>query len=172
VTLSAADLSDRVEIVDACLKFHWCYDRRNWDELGAVLHDVVSMPTLEELREDPSFDPEHYLDRFQRSRDDVTGGLSSFAEGLVTQHLVAGHQVRIDGDAAVCEAQAINVHLRQDDAAAAPLWHGNIYRFDLVRTAAGWRIAGVVPGIVWSWGDESFHDVAAKQRAWIDSMDR
>jgi hypothetical protein len=63
------------------------------------------------------------------------------------------------------------VHLPEGDPSAPPLWHGNTYRFDLVRTAGGWKIRGVVPAVVWSWGDESISDVAAKQRSWADPLD-
>jgi hypothetical protein len=163
--LTTAD--DHIAIVEACTKFHWFYDRKQWDDLGALLDDVVSMPTLEEIGDDV----EGYLERYHRTRADVTAGLRLFADGLVTQHLVAGHLVTITGDTAVCIAHGINVHLRDEDRTAPPLWHGNTYRFDLVRRAEGWRIAGMVAGIVWGWGDDSVHDVSAKQRVWVKTLD-
>jgi hypothetical protein len=112
-----------MEIIETCIKFHWFYDRKQWDELGLLLNDVVSMPTLEEVA--AGFDADNYLVHYHRTRAEVTTGLRSFAEGLVTQHLVAGHQVTITGDTAFCIAHGINVHIRDADRTAPPLWHGN-----------------------------------------------
>lgn len=168
--MTAAD--DRFEIIEVCIRFHWCYDRKDWDDLGSVLDEVVSMPTLEEMAQATPFDPDDYLDRYQRRREDLVRSLASTAAGLRTQHLVAGHRVQLATDAAVCNAHSMNVHLPEGDPLATPLWHGNTYRFDVVRTTAGWRIRGVVPAVMWSWGDDTFYDPTEKQRAWTKPLER
>jgi hypothetical protein len=55
----------------------------------------------------------------------------------ITQHLIAGHQVELDGDRAICRADSINVHLPVDARGGeigALVLHGNEYRFELERT--------------------------------------
>ena len=160
---------DKLEIIEVCIRAHWLYDHDAWDDVDITFTETVAMPTVAQAVE-PGFDPYHYLDAYRVARDKVRSGLSGFKVGLITQHLVAGHHVVLDGDTAVCRAHAINVHLATDaPAGAAPLLHGNEYRFDLVRTPAGWRIRGWIPTVLWSWGEPHGHDLAAKQQAWIET---
>jgi hypothetical protein len=165
-----AAVADKLEIIEVCTRTHWCYDHEAWDGLAASFADTVSMPTVAQVTGDPDFDAGTYLGRYLFTREEVTRALRSVKQGLVTQHLIAGHQVRLDGDRAVCLAHSINVHLPAGPASGAGLLaHGNEYRFDLIRTAGGWRIRGWIPRVRWSYGDDSVHDVAAKQRAWLPS---
>ena len=164
------ELRDRAEIVDVCVRKHWYVDHKQWDELDTVLDEVVSMPTLAEIATDPDFSEDTYLDRYPRTRDDLERGIDAALDGLTTQHLVAGHQVVLDGDRAVCRAHSINVHVPIGAGSDAIVVHGNEYRFDLVRTSLGWRICGMLPTVRWAYGDERHHDVVAKQQAWLDSM--
>jgi hypothetical protein len=89
-------------------------------------------------------------------------------KGLVTQHLIAGHQVELDGDRAVCRAHSINVHLPENAEAdnSTVVLHGNEYRFELARTPAGWRIDGRQTWIRWRWGDEARYDVDRRLLEW------
>jgi hypothetical protein len=156
-----AAVADRLEIIEVCTRVHWCYDHEDWDALDALFADDVSMPTLAQAG-DPGFDPGSYLTGYLFTRDQVKTALRSVKEGLTTQHLITGHQVRLDGDRAVCLAHSVNIHL----LAGGQVAHGNDYRFDLVRTASGWRIRGWVPRVRWSHGDEGSYDAAARQAAW------
>ncbi|HEX4091831.1 MAG TPA: nuclear transport factor 2 family protein [Trebonia sp.] len=172
-------IADRLEIIEVCTRVHWCYDHRDWDGLDALFAETVSMPTLAQA-DAPGFDVLTYLDGHLFSRDELKRALSSVADGLVTQHLIAGHQVSLDGDRAVCVAHSVNVHLASvasapgDGSVSGPLSesggglvaHGNDYRFDLVRTGDGWRIRGWVPRIRWGYGDEASYDAGARQAAW------
>jgi hypothetical protein len=171
-----AVITDKLEIIEVCTRVHWCYDHQEWDGLDALFADVVSMPTLAQAGA-AGFSVERYLDDYLFSRDELRRALASVKDGVTTQHLIAGHQVTLDGDRAVCLAHSINVHLtsgnasdsagpRADARAGGLVAHGNDYRFDLVRTADGWRIRGWVPRIRWSYGDEAAYDAAAKQAAW------
>ena len=179
-----AVITDKLEIIEVCTRVHWCYDHQQWDGLDALFSDVVSMPTLAQVAS-AGFDAGRYLDEYLFSRDELKRALASVQDGLVTQHLIAGHQVALDGDRAVCVAHSINVHLASGASAAlgAPgpgpgpgpgadaglVAHGNDYRFDLVRTGDGWRIRGWVPRIRWSYGDEASYDAAAKQAGWREA---
>jgi hypothetical protein len=44
--------------------------------------------------------------------------------------------------------------------------HGNEYRFELARTAGGWRIDGRQTWIRWRWGDEAHYDVDGRLLEW------
>jgi hypothetical protein len=173
---------DRLEIIEVCTRTHWCYDHRDWDGLDALFAVAVSMPTLEQAGS-PGFDLETYLDGYLFSREELKRALSSVQAGLITQHLIAGHQVTLEGDTAVCLAHSVNIHLASrlasgvasvagapDSGASATghglVAHGNDYRFDLLRTVDGWRIRGWVPRIRWGYGDEASYDANARQAAW------
>jgi hypothetical protein len=159
---------DRLDIIDICTRWHRYVDRKCFGGLVHVLDDWVSLPTLEEVAS-PGFDIDTYLGHYRRSRDDVIRLYPDLLDGLITQHLVAGHLVEVRGDTAVCEAQSINVHIPADGSGGA-VHHGNAYRFDLVRTRLGWRVAGRVTWQLWNIGDSPMHDVAVKQRRWLTSM--
>jgi hypothetical protein len=160
---------DKFAIIELCTRPHWIYDHETWDELDDVFTDPVSMPTAEQAAEG-AFDPKTYLDSYLVSLSDLKGGMAMFKAGLITQHLVAGHHVALDGDSAVCRAHSINIHFPADNAADDTLLaHGNEYRFDCIRTAAGWRIRGWAPWVRWSYGNQGSHDAASKQSAWLES---
>lgn len=165
------DLLDRLDIIDVCTRNHWYVDHKTWDDLDSVLADTVSLPTIEEVEADPDFDPENYLGRYARTREQIKRGYPALMAGLSTQHVIAGHQVELRGDRAVCRAHSINIHFAHGTTGGSLLGHGNEYRFDLIRTTAGWRICGRVTRIIWSAGDPSGHDVTAKQRAWLGELE-
>jgi hypothetical protein len=170
-----AAIADRLEIIEVCTRVHWCYDHEDWAGLDALFDGTVSMPTLAQVAE-PGFDPGRYLDQYLFTREELKRAVCSVRRGLITQHLIAGHQVSLNGDQAVCLAHSINIHLPSGTGAGSGgsasgpggglVAHGNDYRFDLVRTADGWRIRGWVPRIRWGYGDEDSYDAAAKQAAW------
>lgn len=166
---SAEDAADKFDVIELCKRPHWIYDRDLWDELDNVFTDPLSMPTAAQAAE-TSFDPDNYLDDYLVPLAEMKRGMRMFKAGLLTQHLVAGHHVVLTGDTAVCRAHSINIHYPADDVRDETLLaHGNEYRFDCIRTAAGWRIRGWAPTVRWSYGNESSHDADAKQRAWKDS---
>ena len=170
-------IADRLQIVEVCTRVHWCYDHQDWDGLDFLFADAVSMPTLAQAGS-PGFDLDRYLDRYLFSRAELKRALSSVQAGLTTQHLIAGHQVTLEGDTAVCLAHSVNVHLASglasgvgsgagaSESGRGLVAHGNDYRFDLVRTADGWRIRGWVPRIRWGYGDDASYDANARQAAW------
>ncbi len=164
-----AAIADKLEIIEVCTRVHWCYDHEEWDGLDALFDAAVSMPTLAQVAS-PGFDPGGYLDDYLFTRDELKRALGSVRVGLTTQHLIAGHQVTLDGDRAVCLAHSVNVHLPSAAGSGGNLVaHGNDYRFDLLRTAGGWRIRGWIPRRRWSWGDEASYDANARQAAWRDA---
>jgi hypothetical protein len=154
-------LADRLEIVEVCTRYHWCVDHRDWDGLDDLLADYVSFPTPAEMAA-PGFDPA----RFRRSRVEIKAAYPGLLGGIVTQHLIAGHQVELHGDRAVCQAHAINVHQPEGDPGGRVVLHGNEYRFELERVGGGWRIYARQQWIRWRSGDEARYDVDARTRDW------
>ncbi|HEX4093326.1 MAG TPA: nuclear transport factor 2 family protein [Trebonia sp.] len=159
------EVADRLEITEVCTRLHWCVDHRDWDGLDDLLADHVSFPTPAELAE-PDFDP----GRYRRSRAEVKAAYPGLLAGLITQHLIAGHQVEIDGDRAVCRAHSINVHLPEGEEHPELVLHGNEYRFELARTPGGWRIDGRQTWIRWRWGDEAHYDVDRRLDQWSQQV--
>jgi hypothetical protein len=159
-------VSDRLEIIEVCTRVHGCYDHQDWDGLDFLFAGTVSMPTLAQA-DSPGFDLGSYLEGYLFSREELKRALSSVQAGLITQHLIAGHQVMLEGDTAVCLAHSVNIHLASRSASGVGLVaHGNDYRFDLLRTTDGWRIRGWVPQMRWGYGDEASYDADARQAAW------
>jgi len=162
------DVADRLDIIEVCTRLHWCVDHRDWDGLDDLLADHVSFPTPAEIAA-PDFDPA----RYQRSRAEVKAAYPGLLAGLITQHLIAGHQVELDGDRAVCRAHSINVHRPEnakDDENPGLVLHGNEYRFELARTPPGWRITGRQTWIRWRAGDETHYDVDRRLVEWSDRV--
>lgn len=161
-------VADKLEIIEVCTRVHWCYDHEDWDGLDSLFAGTVSMPTLAQVA-DPGFDADSYLSHYLFTHEEVKRALSSVKQGLITQHLITGHQVTLHGNKAVCRAHSVNVHMQaQDQASGDLILHGNEYRFDLAHTADGWRIRGWIPQVRWARGDDRSYDVAAKQAAWLD----
>ena len=152
--------ADKLEIVELCTVKHWIYDHDDWAAYDTVFADVVSFPAGQDV------DPEAYLDRFLVPKAELAGALRDIKAGLLTQHLITGHRVELRGDAAVCWAHSINIHFpRADVSSETLLAKGNEYRFDCVRTNAGWRIRGFIAKNIWAIGNTAAHDAAAKLSA-------
>jgi hypothetical protein len=159
-----ATLADRLDIVEVCTRLHGCVDHRDWDSLDELLDDYVSFPTPAELAR-PDFDPAAY----DRSRGEVKAAYPGLLAGMITQHLITGHQVEIDGEKAVCRAHGINVHV-PESCPSRVVAHGNEYRFELRRTDSGWRIHTRLTWIRWRSGDEQHYDVDQRMARWADEV--
>jgi hypothetical protein len=108
---------------------------------------------------------------YLRSRDEIKAAYPELLRGVLTQHLIAGHQVEVDGDRAVCRAHSINVHVVEDGAGPV-VAHGNEYRFELRRTERGWRIVARQTWIRWRSGDEKHYDVDRRLWHWAGTVTR
>ncbi|MFC7584502.1 nuclear transport factor 2 family protein [Nonomuraea antimicrobica] len=133
---------DRLDVIDTCTRLAWHADQREWDRLGSVFADEVTLDyTSLNGGEPATLTPAQIVAAWQS----VLGGFAA------TQHLLGNHLVAIDGDTAVCTASFQATH-RKAEPYGGSLWTlGGTYRFDLVRTGDGWRITGVV--MTATWGD-------------------
>ena len=160
----ADEFADKLDVIEVCTRLHWCVDHRDWEALDELLDVNVSFPTPQELARD-DFDPANFV----RSRAEIKAAYPTLLGGLVTQHLIAGHQVSIDGDHAVCLAHSINVHV-PEEGGGPPVTHGNEYRFELKRTPDGWRIHARQTWITWRLGDEAEYHVDSRLDSWSDRI--
>lgn len=166
--MTPEEAADKLEIIELCTVKHWIYDHDNWPEYDDVFTDPVAFAGAATV--DP--DSDSYLSDHLITREELKLALQGFKAGLTTQHLITGHRVQIDGDTAVCRAHSINVHLPTGTAMNdAVLAKGNDYRFDCIRTVAGWRIRGFIGTTRWTWGNPESHNADAKMRAWRDARE-
>ena len=99
---------------------------------------------------------------------ELIGGWRPLAEGLdATQHLIANHQVVVDGDLATCRANVLATH-RLATIHGDPHWVvGGRYDFRLRRESEGapWRICAVTLTTLWVTGNRTIMDVATQRTA-------
>lgn len=130
------DAADRHAIVDVTIAYCWALDTRAWDDL-----DDVFLP-------DATAD----LGRPLAGRDAIKERISSALSPLDgSQHLVATHQVRVDGDRATsrCYLQA------QHMVGEGTFMFAGRYEDRFVRTPDGWRIEHRDLARMWTAGDPS-----------------
>lgn len=145
-----------MEIIETCTRMAWHADQREWARLEAVFADEVTLDYTSLNGGDPAvLTPAQIIEAWSAT----LGGFDA------TQHLITNHLVDIDGDSAVCTAAFQATH-RLANPHGSPLWTlGGTYRFGLVRTGGGWRIASVVMTATWADGNQNLPALAAASRS-------
>jgi ketosteroid isomerase-like protein len=143
---------DRLDVIDTCTRMAWHADQREWDLLRTVFADRVLLDYTSLNGGEP----------VTLTPDEIVGAWSQTLGGFdATQHLITNHLVTVDGDTAVCTAAFQATH-RLANPFGSPLWKlGGTYRFELTRTAGGWRIAGLVMTATWGEGNKDLFALAA-----------
>lgn len=130
------DPADRQAVIDVTVAYCWALDTRSWDDL-----DDVFLP-------DATAD----LGWALTGRDAIKERISSALSPLDgSQHMIATHDVHVDGDQATsrCYLQAQHV------VGEATFMFAGRYEDRLVRTPDGWRIAHRDLVRMWTAGDAS-----------------
>ncbi|MDB5528016.1 MAG: hypothetical protein JWR51_1119 [Devosia sp.] len=142
LALRVQRLEDRNAISERVIRYAMALDARDWAAFGDCFTDSVyvdfsaaGLPAADFARDD--------FVAFART------GLGAFP---ATQHLSPNHVITFDAtdpDRAVCTSAMFEQH-HQPGAVSAPvfLMHGS-YRNELVRTAAGWKIAQITQHLSW-----------------------
>ena len=131
-------LADRQAIVDLTIAYCWALDMRQWDELDAVF-------TADAVAD---------LGGEYDGLDAIKGRVSTVLLALdASQHVVSTHQVHVDGDRATCRCSLRAQHVKAGLDGGTTFMFGGRYEDELVRTAAGWRIARRRLAPIWTDGN-------------------
>ncbi|MFJ4688129.1 nuclear transport factor 2 family protein [Streptomyces sp. NPDC091377] len=151
-----SSVADRLDVIDTCTRMAWFIDAAEWDALESVFADEIQLDYTSLNGGEPAT---------------VTAkGLVAAWSGLLgafatTQHLLSNYLVDVDGDTAVATAMFQATH-RMPNEHGGPLWTlGGKYRFELVRTDAGWRISGIVMTTTWADGNQQLLTLAAQAQS-------
>jgi 3-phenylpropionate/cinnamic acid dioxygenase small subunit len=132
-------LDDTKAIVDLTVAYAWALDTRRFDEL----RDVFTADATASLLGVECRGIDAIIER-------ISGALSRLD---ASQHIVANHQVRIDGDRATCRCYLQAQHVKREVPDGDTFIIAGTYHDDLVRTPKGWRISHRVIAVVWTSGN-------------------
>lgn len=121
-------LEDRNAIVDLVSRLGLWLDEGGADDAGAIFADDVSVQTPGGTAS---------------GRDAVVAQATRNHEGMRTQHLMTNVLVDLDGDRATAGANLLATFLLDPSKPEETLPIGGRYRFEAVRTAAGWRLSRI-----------------------------
>jgi ketosteroid isomerase-like protein len=129
MSLSLAEISDRIEIQDLLVEYCYAIDSRDWDALDDVFTPDATIDYTEmggtrgSLVETKAF---------------LSSAMANFA-GF--QHMISTSKVTVDGDTATGRTMCHNPMITADDKGGRQVFLcGFWYRDLFVRTANGWRI--------------------------------
>ncbi len=119
------ELADRMAIIAVTHDYCWALDTKSWHAL-----DDVFTP-------DATADLGWPLEGREAIKARIRGALEPLDD---SQHLVATHQVRVDGDEATCRCYLQAQHVRAGVEGGDTFMYGGRYEDRFVRTSGGWRI--------------------------------
>jgi len=130
---------DRADIIDVTHNYCWALDRNQWHEL-----DDVFLPEATGV-----------LGSHQCANRDEIKQVCSNALGKLddSQHIVATHQIELDGDTATSRCYLHAQHIRTVPEGGSLYVVAGRYEDDLVRTADGWRIKHRILTVMWTEGN-------------------
>ncbi|WP_086735297.1 nuclear transport factor 2 family protein [Streptomyces glaucescens] len=142
---------DRLDVIETCTRMLWYVDLRQWDALPALLAEKVTLDYTSLFGGEP----------IVRTPDQVIADWSAGLGHLkATQHMIGNQIAEVRGDAAVLTAHFQATHLLPNPYGSETWTLGGRYRFDLARTTAGWRIAGVLMTALWADGNQQIMTVS------------
>jgi 3-phenylpropionate/cinnamic acid dioxygenase small subunit len=130
--------SDRQAIIDLTIDYCWTLDSKDFDHLAEIFHSEATA----------------FLGTERPNRESIIEKIRGSLLPLdASQHLVANHQVRLDGDRATCRCYLQAQHVRTATQGGVNYIIGGRYEDDLVRTPQGWRIMRRVLHRDWTEGN-------------------
>lgn len=133
-------LRDRAAIIDVTIRYAWALDSRSWDDL-----DTVFLPDATAFMTEDLVGREAIKARVRRALEPLD----------LSQHIIANHQIVIEGDRASCRCYLQAQHVREAAGRSPNFIVAGRYEDQLVRTADGWRIAHRNLVIMWTDGNPS-----------------
>lgn len=134
------DLVDRAAIVDLTIRYAWALDNRQWSELDHVFTADATAHLTEPLDSRSAI-----KDRVRRALEPLD----------FSQHIVANHQIVLEGDRASCRCYLHAQHVRHAAEGSPNYVVAGHYEDQLARTAEGWRITRRELVITWTDGNPS-----------------
>jgi hypothetical protein len=149
-----AEVADHLAIQQAASELGLLVDARDWDSVRALFTDSVDVDYVSLNGGQPQTTPAPQLiDGWRQALDNLDA----------TQHLIAGPDVTIDGDEAICAANVQATHVLANPR-GGELWTvGGRYDFCFTRTPAGWRIRAVKLSVQWVTGNQHIIQLAASR---------
>lgn len=130
--------ADEAAIVRLTHAYCWALDTGEWD----ALDDVFTRDATAHLGGD------------QRGIDEIKQRVSTALGPLDdSQHIVATHQIAIDGDRATSRCYLHAQHVRRDAVGGPHYVVAGRYEDELVRTDRGWRISDRRLVVMWTDGN-------------------
>ena len=136
-------IRDRLAVIDRATQYARNLDRQDWAGFRACFTDQLETDFSDFTGEPARTAP---ADEFVAFDQRILGG-------LITQHLIANHEVSIECDEAVLIADAIASHHRPAAAGGGDYDVHGVYRMVMVRQGADWKIARVRLSLRWYEGD-------------------
>jgi hypothetical protein len=137
---SLALLVDRAAIIDLTHIYCWALDTKDWSLLDQVFIEDARAFLIEDL-----------VGR-EAIKERIDGALKHMDR---TQHVVFNHQIRVDGDRALCRCYLQAQHVRKAAHGGPNFMIGGRYEDELIRTDDGWRISFRRLVAIWSDGNPS-----------------
>jgi len=130
---------DRADIIAVTHDYCWALDRNEWHELDEVfLPDATAQLGSHECAD---------REQIKLVVEKALGKLDD------SQHIVATHQVRVDGDRATSRCYLHAQHVRRDAKGGPHYVVAGRYEDDFVRTPDGWRIKHRALIVMWTEGN-------------------
>ena len=142
MTYTAAELSDRAEILDVVHRYAWALDSGDWDALDTCFTADAFL--------DYSSNPAGRAGPYTEIKAWLQKSLAAF---VVMQHLMANTEVTLDGDRATARTMLVNpMGARTREGPPHYFAIGGRYDDEFVRTVDGWKIARRVESLLWFQG--------------------
>jgi len=144
-------LEDKQALQELLVSYAWSCDDRDWARYRSVFTDNATID---------------YTSAFGRSgtRDEIAAWIEVLMSGPPlehTQHMLSNFDFTIDGDHAAGRVNYLNPDVFGRLEGRSLLFNGGIYRFEAVRTDAGWRLSFLIARILWSARGEIMTDPLA-----------
>lgn len=133
-----AQLLDRQAIIDLTIAYAWALDTGRFDDLRDVFLSDATASLVGELQ-----GVDAIIER-------ISMALTPLDD---SQHMVANHEVQLDGDRGTCRCYFQAQHVRRGVDGGENFIIAGRYEDEVVRTTEGWRIARRVLVPMWSEGN-------------------
>ena len=136
---------DYIDILETVYCYAAGMDTRDWSLYRSIFLDEVEM----------DFESWDGIAPHRIRADDLAANIAVYFAGLdATQHSMTNPRVDVQGDRAVCTMYMQAAHFLGKGPAAAEFTIGGYYTDQLVKTAAGWKLAAVKLTVFWERGSK------------------